>query len=164
MGFIPENVLVNLKKEIVEASGSSSYSDLTNKPKINNIELSGNKSTSDLGIPVVSFEVFDNSHLLAQHGITINKSKTFTAPAWLIINVRGMCSNVSVKINNTERLYIDGYNFYDNEIIPVYAEDILSFTVAATGNNDNIIASIIIVSGIAVPPAPTNNNERSNKK
>lgn len=31
-------------------SGSSDYSDLTNKPKINNVELSGNKTTFDLGL------------------------------------------------------------------------------------------------------------------
>lgn len=30
--------------------GSSDYADLTNKPKINNVELSGNKSSSDLGV------------------------------------------------------------------------------------------------------------------
>lgn len=29
--------------------GTGSYSDLTNKPKINNVTLSGNKSLSDLG-------------------------------------------------------------------------------------------------------------------
>ena len=33
-----------------QAGGTSDYSDLTNKPKINNVELSGNKSSSDLGI------------------------------------------------------------------------------------------------------------------
>lgn len=32
--------------------GTSDYSDLTNKPKINNVELSGNKSLSDLGINI----------------------------------------------------------------------------------------------------------------
>lgn len=31
-------------------SGSGSYSDLSNKPKINNVTLSGNKELSDLGI------------------------------------------------------------------------------------------------------------------
>lgn len=30
--------------------GSTDYADLTNKPKINNVELSGNKSLADLGI------------------------------------------------------------------------------------------------------------------
>lgn len=31
-------------------SGSTDYADLSNKPKINNVELSGNKSLNDLGI------------------------------------------------------------------------------------------------------------------
>lgn len=155
MGFLPENVIVNLKKEIAEAGGASSYSDLTNKPTINNVELTGNKSTSDLGIPVVSFEVFDNSHLLAQEGITISKTKTLTANAWLIIHVEGMASNVSFKINNEEKLWIDGFSFRDHEIIPVYSGDVLELSVAADGSNDNIISSIILVSGIEVP-TPTN--------
>ena len=34
--------------------GTSDYSDLTNKPQINNVELSGNKSLSDLGINIPS--------------------------------------------------------------------------------------------------------------
>lgn len=158
MGFIPENVIVNLKKEIAEASGSSSYSDLTNKPTINNVELSGNKTTSDLGIPVVTFEVFDNSHLLGQEGITISKTKTMTAGAWLFVDICGMASNVSFKINNEERLFIDGYNFYDHELIPLAAEDVLTLSVAADGSNDNFISSIIIIHGIALPA--TNNNNR----
>ena len=32
------------------SGGTSDYTDLTNKPKINNVELSGNKTTSDLGL------------------------------------------------------------------------------------------------------------------
>lgn len=32
------------------SGGTSDYTDLTNKPKINNVELSGNKITSDLGL------------------------------------------------------------------------------------------------------------------
>lgn len=34
------------------SGGTSDYSDLSNKPKINNVELSGNKTTSDLGIDI----------------------------------------------------------------------------------------------------------------
>lgn len=34
--------------------GTSDYSDLSNKPQINNVTLSGNKSLSDLGIPTYS--------------------------------------------------------------------------------------------------------------
>lgn len=35
---------------VAGGSGASDYSDLTNKPKINNVELNGNKSLNDLGI------------------------------------------------------------------------------------------------------------------
>ena len=34
----------------VEAGGASDYAELTNKPKINGVELSGNKASADLGI------------------------------------------------------------------------------------------------------------------
>lgn len=35
-----------------QSGGTSDYSDLTNKPSINNVELSGNKSLGDLGINI----------------------------------------------------------------------------------------------------------------
>lgn len=35
-----------------DSGGTSDYTDLSNKPKINNVELSGNKTTSDLGIVI----------------------------------------------------------------------------------------------------------------
>ena len=34
----------------INSIGTSNYNDLSNKPKINNVELSGNKSLNDLGI------------------------------------------------------------------------------------------------------------------
>lgn len=37
--------------------GTSNYNDLDHKPKINNVELSGNKSLSDIGVPVTSMKV-----------------------------------------------------------------------------------------------------------
>ena len=45
-----------------QAGGTSDYSDLTNKPKINNVELSGNKSLSDLGITNFSGDYNDLSN------------------------------------------------------------------------------------------------------
>lgn len=45
-----------------QADGTSDYSDLTNKPKINNVELSGNKSLSDLGITNFSGDYNDLSN------------------------------------------------------------------------------------------------------
>lgn len=48
-----ETLLIELNELIIEGGGSggtSDYTDLENKPKINNVELSGNKSSSDLGL------------------------------------------------------------------------------------------------------------------
>lgn len=45
-----------------QADGTTDYSDLTNKPKINNVELSGNKSLSDLGITNFSGDYNDLSN------------------------------------------------------------------------------------------------------
>lgn len=54
MGYNMDNIIVNLKREIAASGGggggTSDYSDLSNKPQINSVELSGNKSLSDLGI------------------------------------------------------------------------------------------------------------------
>lgn len=38
-------------KEVIEQGGTSDYDELENKPKINNVELDGNKSFADLGLP-----------------------------------------------------------------------------------------------------------------
>lgn len=44
-------------------SGSSDYEDLENKPSLNNVELIGNKSLSDLGIPTALSDLTDdNTH------------------------------------------------------------------------------------------------------
>lgn len=46
-----EKDLLDLKEAIEQGGGTSDYSDLENKPKINNVELDGNKSFADLGLP-----------------------------------------------------------------------------------------------------------------
>ena len=42
-----EEIGFNIEKQSGE---TSNYADLSNKPKINNVELNGNKTTSDLGL------------------------------------------------------------------------------------------------------------------
>jgi hypothetical protein len=44
-----EYLLLELK-ETIEGGGTDDYSDLSNKPKINNVTLDGNKSWADLGL------------------------------------------------------------------------------------------------------------------
>ena len=46
------------------SGGTSDYNELTNKPKINNVTLSGNKTTADLGLADAStIYVNDNDKL-----------------------------------------------------------------------------------------------------
>ena len=63
---------------VAGGSGTSDYSDLTNKPKINNVELSGNKSLSDLGITNFSGDYNDLSNkpsLDTTSGVSLNPLK-----------------------------------------------------------------------------------------
>ena len=47
---VTSNAVAKAIEEGGGGGGSTDYADLTNKPKINNVELSGNKSLGDLGI------------------------------------------------------------------------------------------------------------------
>lgn len=51
-----ENISINQSGSTLtisgQAGGTADYSELTNKPSINNVELNGNKTTSDLGIVI----------------------------------------------------------------------------------------------------------------
>lgn len=52
-----EELNINLKNGVV-GTGTSNYEELKNKPKINEIELIGNKSFEDLGlIPMSNTEI-----------------------------------------------------------------------------------------------------------
>ena len=64
-------------KEYVDSNKTTSYSPLTDKPKINNVELNGNKSLGELGIQLLSYgseEPTDESYTawLDPNGETIN--------------------------------------------------------------------------------------------
>ena len=53
-------------------SGTSDYSELSNKPKINDVELNGNKSSADLGL------ASDSSVVHKAGSETVTGKKTFT--------------------------------------------------------------------------------------
>lgn len=52
--------------------GSSDYSELTNKPSINNVTLSGNKTTADLGINEGTTDYADLSNKPSINGKTLS--------------------------------------------------------------------------------------------
>ena len=49
IGSNNEEIAFNISQQ---GGGSSNYQDLSNKPKINDVELNGNKTTSELGIVI----------------------------------------------------------------------------------------------------------------
>lgn len=71
-----------------QSGGTSDYTDLTNKPKINNVELNGNKSLADLGIviptvPVQSVNSKTGSvNLTASDVGAISTEVDPTVPSW----------------------------------------------------------------------------------
>lgn len=51
---------IEFETDIVGSGGTNDYEKLTNKPKINEVELEGNKSLEELGIsPLTNMEILD---------------------------------------------------------------------------------------------------------
>lgn len=73
-----EEIGFNIEKQSGE---TSNYADLSNKPKINNVELNGNKTTSDLGIdiPDVSDFITKDVNNLTYYTKTSNLSNVATS-------------------------------------------------------------------------------------
>lgn len=66
---------ITIENDVISATGGSSggtsnYNDLSNKPKINNVELSGNKSLSDLGIATKTSELTNDSEFVSDSNYT----------------------------------------------------------------------------------------------
>lgn len=68
-------------------SGTSDYTDLENKPQINSVTLTGNKSTADLGINEVPeiTSADDNKVLRATYNnATENSYSSWITPPWIL--------------------------------------------------------------------------------
>ena len=82
--------------------GTSDYSDLTNKPQINNVTLSGNKSLSDLGIPTYSA----GTNVSINNGVISATDTTYSAGD--NISVSGTSISLADTINLEKR---DAWNY-----------------------------------------------------
>lgn len=102
-------------------SGSSDYSNLTNKPSINSITLSGNKSLSDLGIQPQDFVV---SVTYDSGNDAYSANKTFAQ----IKAARQAGKNVVVTYGNTNEVYR----------LAVWIDDPLEFAVFAFNQGTSV--------------------------
>ena len=124
---------------INSTGGTFSYTDLTNKPKINNVELVGNKSLNDLGIqPVGNYalesEIPDVSNFITKdvNNLTNYTLKTNTG------------SLIDLEINDTTYVVTLKLKNQDGAIISTDTIDLPLESVVVSGRYDNTTKKVIL--------------------
>lgn len=121
------------------SGGTYDYTDLTNKPKINNVELNGNKSLNDLGIqPVGNYalesEIPDVSDFISKdvNNLTNYTLKTNTG------------SLIDLEINDTTYVVTLKLKNQDGTIISTDTIDLPLESVVVSGRYDNTTKKVIL--------------------
>lgn len=85
------------------ATGTSDYTELENKPKINNVELVGNKTTSDLGI----------NEMPISDGAAVGSILTHTAngDAWAPPKIQVEANPIGPTVGDLSTIGIQGVNY-----------------------------------------------------
>lgn len=85
------------------ATGTSDYAELENKPKINNVELIGNKTTSDLGI----------NEMPTSDGAAVGSILTHTAngDAWTPPLIQVEANPIGATVGDLSTIEIQGLNY-----------------------------------------------------
>lgn len=113
-------------------SGTTDYEELTNKPSINDVELTGNKTTSDLGLFSGNYEDLSNKpeipHYTAGSGIDITNN---------VISATGSGSAATVYLLN-----VHAYGFA-NETLTLTDEDENEDTKEVLTNDENVTFEIM---------------------
>lgn len=121
--------------------GTTDYSDLTNKPQINGVTLSGNKTASELGVKV-------NDNLLANGWFTVNTNgfsstsldNVDTVNKWKTYSLNG--GSVAVNVNGGLTLTSESTsNSYLYQMIDNYAKMLDGKTITISLNVDGTIYS-----------------------
>ena len=125
---------INVEREniIIGGSGTSNYNSLSNKPKINDVELNGNKTSNDLSLQEklvsgTNIKTINNQSLLGNGNITIEGGGSGTS------NYNSLSNKP--KINNVE---LNGNK--TNEDLGIQ-DKLISGTNIKTINNQSILGS-----------------------
>lgn len=99
-----ESILGEGNIDIQGGGGSSDYTELTNKPKINNVELVGNKTTSDLGIviPDVSNFITKDVNDLTYYTKTSSLSAVATSGNYNDLSNKPTIPDISGKLDTSK--------------------------------------------------------------
>lgn len=129
-------------KEYVDSNKTTSYSPLTDKPKINNVELSGNKTLTDIGVQqtvISETEPVDNSVQVwinpSGNSVTVpTKTSDLTNDSGYITKDVNNLTNYT-KTSDLSTVATSGsYNDLTNKpSIPTFSYDSSSQTLTITG-------------------------------
>ena len=155
------------KRAIVSNGGTSNYSDLENKPKINNVELVDNKSLDDLGIQPKGNYVTDPGYVHTDNNYTDEeKSKLDSIEEGAEVNKVNSVNNQTghVVINVPKKTsdlvndsgFIMGYTETD-PTVPSYVKNITQENIDSWNNKSNFSGSYNDLNDKpTIPTVPTN--------
>ena len=124
-----------LGKKAGGGSGTSDYSQLSNKPSVNDVTLSGNKTSSDLGlqdalVSGTNIKTINSTSLLGSGDITTETVQYSTMPTASATNL-GQIVQYTGATTTTAPIYTNGH-FYkcvsDEQSTPTYSWEEISFS------------------------------------
>lgn len=143
MEIIEPNVLeMELTGQTVSTiGGTTNYNELTEKPKINNIELEGNKTLEDLGIQPKGNYVIDNNYVHTDNNYTtVEKNKLSSLSNYDDTEIRNALSNKANILDiptKTSQLTNDS-DFATNSYVNKTILDVL-------GNVNEILSTLVTI-------------------
>ena len=122
---------------------TSNYEQLSNLPKINNVELKGEKTTSDLGINANNIMMSDGASVEADLASAVPRTASGTTLVQLNDAVAQLTNNQrrlsSIWVNNTLLLRYSYENRYQNISVTTTSGKIQDYRITL-GNNPSYIA------------------------
>lgn len=97
--------------------GTSDYSQLSNKPKINNVELDGNKSLADIGAQ----PTIDGSHKLSADNVDDTSTTNKFATAAQLAQIETNKNNILSEQGKTTAMSAGGSNYIVINNVRIYA-------------------------------------------
>lgn len=133
--------------------GSDDYDDLTNKPQVNGVTLSGNKSSDDLSLAAQSdLTSIKATGTTNATGATISKGTYFYLNGTLCQAKVDIASGATFTLNtNYEVVTAGGLNSL-NSALTISKYEASTFTVWKIGKTVHFISKAWIVSNSSVPP------------
>lgn len=130
--FVVDGLVKKLQLTPAPIGTTVNYEDLQNKPQINSIELSGNKSLDDLGIAALSaFTTLQTTVGTISGDVTALQTQVTTNAT----NIAGLSADVTPKITSLQNQYNTFLAFYNWQV----GRDVISTLVNVTPSKQTVV-------------------------